>query len=268
MVMTAADHKYTGKRSHSLRSRPSLPVANRDMFARIRETFLSAPFAADIAALVTHGSALYYPLRDRSFSDVDLELVLRHRTPQAYEALRQIVASFDARLECNLRFSEDIDDLNRYIRLRGYRLFLSYAYGNGVSLVGRNPYKVLAESLPDDLVRHSILMTLQISLKDVRQSYIAGAEAHVVNKHIALTLEDACLLVGALDYRRLGTREILKHEEKACVPLALRTFRLRRACGARQFFSLHDVKSMGFGARILPPRARAGLRRTLSVPVV
>lgn len=196
---------------------------NAKLIKQIKNEFSQSAFADRIACLTVHGTALYLDKQNID-SDLDLELVLTEPRPNDLPYLKRILDIFDKKIECQLRYLEEISDATKLISRTKYKIFMYYAYANGLCLLGKDIYRKLTRKVKIQDYRQSLLITTQISYKDVRKSYLAGASAYVVNKHIMRTLAGICLYLGLINYKNIGLEGFIRHEKNAFIDLIKKRF--------------------------------------------
>lgn len=196
---------------------------NAKLIKQIKNEFSQSAFADRIVCLIIHGTALYLDKKNIN-SDLDLELVLTEPLPNDLLVLKNIITGFDKKIECQLRYLDEINDDTKLISRSKYKIFMYYAYANGLCLLGKNIYKTLIRKFNIQDYRQSLLITTQISNKDVRKSYLAGASAYAVNKNIMRTLAGICLYLGLIDYKTIGLGKFIQHEKNAFVDLIKNRF--------------------------------------------
>jgi len=195
-----------------------------EQIKKIKKQFILEPFYPRIACLIVHGSALYYPIPNNDDADIDVELVLKTRESDDNVRLKKLVEKFEVKVECQLRYMDEIRDEFGLITRSRYKIFMYFAYSNSLCLIGRNVYSRLICRLKEEEIRQSLLISIQISFKDIRKLFFSGANAYQVNKSIMRTLVGICMIEGLLDWRDLGKKVFFKHGQDAYVGLILKKY--------------------------------------------
>lgn len=166
-------------------------------------------FGSRIICLIHHGSSIYKDI-DNELSDIDLELVLSKFKDKDYQLIQNIVKSSKIKIECQLRYLSELTDSQGLITNTSYKIFMYFAYSNGICLLGKNIYQDLIDKLSDDEVKKSLLISAQIEFKNIRKEYLSGSSPIVVNKHIKTFLLDVLMFLGVLNYRNLGKKSFFQ----------------------------------------------------------
>jgi len=196
----------------------NIPLPNRDFISLYKHEFESSLLSDRIECLIVHGSSLYKPFINE-FSDIDLELILKKPKKNDYHIIKCIIKKNTIPTECQLRYLNEISDIKGTIYQTKYKIFMYYAYSNGLCLIGNNVYQKLIKNLSGKTVKQSLLITIQISYKDIRKSFFADANPYIINKNIIRTLFDVSLYLGLVDYKTLGTKETFQLEATSCIQL-------------------------------------------------
>lgn len=138
------------------------------------------------------------------YSDIDFELVLSSFEIDDYAQIQQIIKTEKIRVECQLRYFDELTNPDGLIKKTNYKIFMYFAYANGLCLLGENIYKNLIKTLADDDVKKSLLLSAHIAFKDIRKSYLSNSSQVVINKQIKIFVLDLLMFLGYLDYRDLG----------------------------------------------------------------
>ncbi len=166
-------------------------------------------FKSRIVCLIHHGSSLYKDINNEP-SDIDLELVLSRYEKNDYLLIQKILKRFGVNVECQLRYLWELTNAQGLISNTSYKIFMYFAYSNGICLLGENIYKNLIKKLTDEEIKDSLLISAQIEFKNIRKEYFSKSRARVVNKHIKVFLLDVFMYLGTLDYRNLGKKSFFK----------------------------------------------------------
>lgn len=202
----------------------NIPLPNRDHIKSLQQAFKSSPLCPNISCLIVHGSSLYKPFSNQ-FSDIDLELILKKPAPNDYQTIAKIVTSFSVPVECQLRYQDEIVNQNGLIFKTRYKIFMYYAYKNGITLIGHNLYSKLIDYINPSILKKSLLISTQIYFKDIRKSFFSNASPYIINKNILRTFFDICLYLGLIDPKQLGTESVFKLENSSCISLIIDFFR-------------------------------------------
>jgi hypothetical protein len=198
---------------------------NEEEILSLKDAFQRSTLFSRIISLVVHGSSLYYPLTyEERDSDIDLELILSSVQSEDMEHVRSIVQLSRTRVECQLRYWGEIKQ--GLIFQSAYKLFMYFAYANGVSLIGKNVYKELINNISEKEVKKSILISAQIAFKDIRKLFLAGSNAYNVNKSIMQTFRLICMFDNLLDYKQLGSADYFQHQNEAFVSIILSKYKI------------------------------------------
>lgn len=208
---------------------------NKQEFSFLKNAFEQSAIMPRIIGLIVHGSSLYYPLAlGEKDSDIDLELVLMSDDSVDLKNIRDIVKSSKVRVECQLRYLNEID--GGLIFQSMYKLFMYFAYANGISLIGKNIYKELVQNIPEKDVKKSILLSAQIAFKDIRKLFFGGANEYSVNKAIMQVFRLICMANDSMDYRRLGCAGYFEHQGEAFVSLIILVY--------KKFLDERDIQAL------------------------
>jgi len=187
---------------------------NKEIILAIKKEFQTSKLKSKIVCLIIHGSGFFYQLDDnKSDSDIDIELVLSRQNQNDYQIIKGIVLRSKLRIECQLRYLNEVETKKSLISFSSYKVFMYFAYANGLCLIGKNIYKDLIKNIPYETIKKSLLISMQIYFKDIRKSFFRGDNAYWVNKNISYALLDICLAENFLDYRQLGKEAILREEK-------------------------------------------------------
>lgn len=200
---------------------------NKKIILDIKKSFQNSKLNSRIICLIIHGSSLFYPLNNNHLnSDIDLELILEKPEPEDYQIIKNIINKSKIKIECQLRYLEEIENQKSLIFLSHYKIFMYFAYANGICLIGKNIYRNLVKDISYKTIEESLLISAQIYFKDIRKSLFKGDIPYWVNKNIGYALLDICLIEGFLDYRRLGEKVILKEEKWAFIRPIIKNYSL------------------------------------------
>jgi hypothetical protein len=189
---------------------------NKQEIVFLKNAFEQSAIMPRIASLIVHGSSLHYPLTPgEKDSDIDLELILTSDCSTDLNNIREIVKSSTVRVECQLRYLDEIK--SGLIFQSAYKLFMYFAYANGASLIGENIYEQLVRGISEIDVKRSILLSAQIAFKDIRKLFLGGSNEYNVNKGIMQVFRLICMFDGAVDYRKLGCVDYFEHQNEAFV---------------------------------------------------
>ncbi len=201
-----------------------IPFPNRHYIKAYKEAFKKSKIHENIKCLIVHGSSLFKPFSN-DFSDIDLELVLKKHSNDDYKIIKEIIQNSSVPTECQLRYTNELTDPKGLIQYTKYKIFMYFAYSNGITLIGNNIYKDLCKKIDDKTAKFSLLLTAQIYFKDIRKSFFANSHPYIVNKNIMRTLFDLCLFLDLIDYKKLGTKEVFELETISCVNLIIDRFK-------------------------------------------
>lgn len=199
-------------------------MKNLNNFNNITKGFVDSTISNKILSLIAHGSGLFYNFEDKPYLDIDLELILDDQDDHDMEIIKNILVQFDFRIECQVRYINEITNSNSTIMRSSYKIFMYYAYANGITLIGKNIYQELLPELKNADVNKSLIISMQIAYKDIRKSFLAGAEPYIVNKNIMRTFHEISMLLGLIDYKKLGTATYMEHCSEAFVPIIIKHF--------------------------------------------
>jgi len=200
-----------------------IPVDNRKIIEQLKEDFTNSLLVPRIRCLIVHGSSLFQEDGDGN-SDIDLELVLAYHIRVDIDLVKEIIIKNKVKAECQVRYVNEITDDRGLILRTGYKIFMYFAYSNGITLIGDNIYVNLIKRLTGKMVKRSLLISIQLHFKDIRKTYLGGAPAEIVNKNIERFLFDVCLYLGLIDYRKLGTKNVFEAEKRCCIEELLKRF--------------------------------------------
>lgn len=186
---------------------------NHKQFKIIRDAFLKSSIFPRITCLIVHGSSLYYKIESKSERDIDLELILNKPHPRDYFVIKEILDKVGLKIECQLRYLDEIKLSQSMIHITSYKIFMFFAYSNGHCLIGDNIYKKLVKKISNKKIKQSLLISAQIGFKDIRKSFFAGHSNYSINKNIARTLVCICMYEGFLDYREIGNDMFFSQEK-------------------------------------------------------
>jgi hypothetical protein len=196
---------------------------NKQEIAFLKNAFERSAIMPRIISLIVHGSSLYYPLAfGEKDSDIDLELILTSDHSTDLKNIREIVKSSTVRVECQLRYLDEIK--SGLIFQATYKLFMYFAYANGISLVGENIYDQLIQNIAEKDVKQSILLSAQIAFKDIRKLFLGGSNEYNVNKGVMQVFRLICMFDGLVDYKKLGCVDYFEHQNEAFVSLILSAY--------------------------------------------
>lgn len=181
------------------------------LISRLKKVFENA-FGSRIVCLIHHGSSVYKGI-DNEFSDIDLELVLLKNEIKDYEIVKNIIKNSKIKIECQLRYLSEITNSQSLIANTKYKMFMYFAYSNGICLLGKNIYQDLINNLSDNEIKKSLLISAQIEFKNIRKEYLSDSSPIVINKHIKTFLLDTLMFLDVLDYRDLGKKNFF-HKNK------------------------------------------------------
>lgn len=198
---------------------------NKDKFAKLKSAFLHSPIASRIVCLLIHGSSLYYKISiEDNKRDIDLELVLDTPEKDDYITIKKILDSVGIKTECQLRYLREIVSCNSLIHITFYKVFMFFAYSNAYCLIGNNIYKELVQKISENEVRKSLLISAQISFKDVRKSFFAGNSNYIINKNIIRMLVCICMYENILNYKEIGKAIFFNQETKGFVGIITKKY--------------------------------------------
>ncbi len=197
---------------------------NKKEIAFLRDSFKESQIFSRITSLIVHGSSLYYPIKEKEGMDIDLELILTSQDSYDYEVVKSIIISTPVKTECQIRYLNEIQDGGSLIYKSSYKTFMYFAYKNGVCLLGENVYDVLTFNILEEEVKRSILVSTQISFKNVRKLFLANAPVWEVNKSIARTFTGICLYENFFSYKDIGNKNFIDYERDAFIPIILERY--------------------------------------------
>lgn len=190
----------------------------------LKKAVLSSNLADRILTLIIHGSSLYFPLIERPYSDIDLEMILESSKDGDAEIIQAIVKCCPFKVELQYRYYSELSNENSVIHTTQYKTFMFFAYSNGILLYGKNIYAELAKDLSISQLRKSTRITMQISFKDIRKSYLITSNGYDVNKNVMRFFRELGLLYDKLNYNQIGTKEILTLEADGYVNIIKEIF--------------------------------------------
>ncbi len=200
---------------------------NKKIIRLIRRCFLESSIYPKIKNLIIHGSGLYQKIDQADkYHDIDLELILEN-TPSSRDVkiIRDIITSFPIKIECQIRSIKEISDKKSLIFISGYKIFMYYAYANGISLIGKNIYKKIIKKFTLDEFYRSSRIQAQIHFKDIRKCYLSCKSDYEINKNIMRFLKEICVLEGFLPIEKTGTQLYWNNEQNSFVNLLERKYK-------------------------------------------
>lgn len=199
---------------------------NKKAILKLRSLFFSSNLNSRIKCLIVHGSCIYQEIIDDRYTDIDLELILTSSSPRDYLILKSILKKSPIKVECQLRYLDEITLKDNVIKLSSYKLFMYFAYANGVCLLGENIYQKLINDLTDLEIKQSLLISIQIAFKDIRKIYLSKINnVYMINKNIKLVFLDILMYEGTLDYKKLGKAIFFREGDDGYSSLILKLYR-------------------------------------------
>lgn len=224
---------------------------NKREILKIKRFFIQSALKPRIVSLIVHGSALFNDIASRRSADIDVELILSESQANDILHIKKIINKIEVPVECQFRYLNEIKPDHGLIRLSLYKIFMYFAYSNGLCLVGNNIYSQLIKKISKEEVRKSILISLQIAFKDIRKVYLSSDNQRAVNKNIARVLLEICLYLDILNYKKLGSNEFNRYARSAYVPLIINKF--RRELTKRDIAVLEKFQDRYRQNKIYPP---------------
>ena len=192
---------------------------NQDKFIEFKKNFLNSSISARIVCLLVHGSSLYHKVTKNNEKDIDLELILDTPMKDDYLVIKEILDKVKIKTECQLRYLEEIISKDNLIHITSYKIFMFFAYSNAYCLIGNNIYRELINKIPEDKIKQSLLISAQISFKDIRKSFFADCSNYIINKNIIRMLVCICMYENILDYHNIGEAEFFNQETKGFIKI-------------------------------------------------
>jgi len=185
------------------------------------KTGFSEKFGNRIVCLIHHGSSVYQEINS-PISDIDLELVLDRHEQGDYRLVREIISDKEIKVECQLRYLNELTNSDGLINRSSYKIFMFFAYANGTCLIGNNFYKKLSGELEPKEVIRSLLISAQIAYKDIRKMYLAKEDTLVVKKQVKIFIVDLLIALKVLDYQNLGKNKFFENININCLDSSIR----------------------------------------------